>query len=151
MIVKFQFDDDPLFGDRSVIVLHERDGCAIRLQAAIEYDSDADPYGFDCYTEEEIRLWKQDDWSFCSVVLSLTLNGKEVADIGSCCGLDLVYTWSELARHRGIAEPPGTWLSEVASELVQLYWDEVRYSCLSILSGFDVAYQRLPKQIEVTA
>ena len=77
------------------------------LTASIEFDEDARPDDFDCYSPIKIKQWKNDEWFFCGVVLSVSFNGVALADhAASLWGVDCNY--NKLSNR---------YLSEVAKEL----------------------------------
>ena len=80
------FDKFVCVGDS---ITTEEAGMTIR--ARIEFDSDtrADDFGEDCYTPEQIEAWKNDEWFFCGVVLSVSVDGIEIDDhAASLWGVD---------------------------------------------------------------
>jgi len=45
------------------------------ITARIEFDDDTRPDQFDCYSEDEVKRWMNDEWFYCGVVLSVSKNG----------------------------------------------------------------------------
>ena len=77
------------------------------ITARIEYDQDCKPSDFDCYSPIKIKQWKNDEWFFCGVVLSVSFNGVELSDhAASLWGVDCNYN-----------KKSNRYLSEVAKEL----------------------------------
>lgn len=59
------------------------------IVARIEFDHDTKPTDFDCYDDEQIQAWKNDDWFFGGVVLSVSRNGVDLSDrAASLWGID---------------------------------------------------------------
>ncbi len=50
------------------------------ITARIEFDHDARPTDYECYEQDEIDAWNNDDWFYCGVVLSVSYNGVEICD-----------------------------------------------------------------------
>jgi hypothetical protein len=53
----------------------------VYLLARIEpdYDSRPDDDDFECYTEEDVQRWRDDEWSYCGIVVSVHV-GEETID-----------------------------------------------------------------------
>lgn len=82
-----KFDSYACVGD---YIEWEKDGFDIR--ATIEFDHDTKPTDFDCYTPIKIKQWKNDEWFFCGIVLSVSKNGVEIEDhAASLWGIDCNY------------------------------------------------------------
>lgn len=80
------------------------------ITAKIEFDADTKPTGFDCYSKNQITAWKNDEWFFCGVVLSVSRNGVELSDhAASLWGVDCNFP----SRRKN----PNSYLSEVCGEL----------------------------------
>lgn len=59
------------------------------IVACIEYDHDTRPTDFDCYDDEQIKAWREDEWSFCGIVLAVSRNGVQLTDhAASLWGID---------------------------------------------------------------
>jgi len=59
------------------------------IVARVEHDSDTKPTDFDCYDDDQIEAWRNDEWFFGGVVLSVSRNGVDLADHGaSLWGID---------------------------------------------------------------
>lgn len=44
----------------------------LTVRAHTERDEDETPYAFDCYTSADIEAWKNDDWCFVGVIVTVT-------------------------------------------------------------------------------
>jgi hypothetical protein len=53
------------------------------LCARVWRDSDTKPTEYDCYEPADIERWKNDEWFYCGVVVSVSLNGVELSDHAS--------------------------------------------------------------------
>jgi len=89
----------------------------VYLRARIEPEYDCRPDNFDCYAEEDVQRWRDDEWSYCGIVLSVHV-GEETIDkhAASLWGIELNFS-----------DDGNSYLDEVADELA----DEV--DVLSIL------------------
>ena len=59
------------------------------IVARIEYDCDTRPTDFDCYDDEQIKAWREDEWFFCGIVLAVSRNGIDLTDhAASLWGID---------------------------------------------------------------
>lgn len=59
------------------------------IVAHIEYDHDTRPTDFDCYDDEQIKAWRNDEWFFCGIVLAVSRNNVELTDhAASLWGVD---------------------------------------------------------------
>jgi hypothetical protein len=59
----------------------------IQLVATLVFDDHCQPTDFDCYEEADIERWKNDDWHFVGVVLSLqSHDGTIKRNLGSLWG-----------------------------------------------------------------
>lgn len=77
------------------------------ITARIEYDHNTTPDDSDCYSPIKIKQWKNDEWFFCGVVLSVSKNGVELSDhTASLWGIECNYN-----------KRSNRYLSEVAKEL----------------------------------
>ena len=57
--------------------------------ARLERDYDTNPTDFDCYDEADIQRWKNDEWFYGGLVLSVSRNGVELSDhAASMWGID---------------------------------------------------------------
>ena len=77
------------------------------LTATLEQDTDTKPTDFDCYAPEEIQRWRNDDWFYVGVIVSVSLNGVELSDYAaSLWGIDCNFN-----------DTSNAYLAEVAQEL----------------------------------
>lgn len=75
--------------------------------AQVQYDTDTKPTDFDCYTPEDVQRWRDGDWFYVGVVLSVSRNGVELSGhAASLWGVDCNFSNTSNAH-----------LSEVAQEL----------------------------------
>jgi hypothetical protein len=97
------------------------------IRARVEFDSDTSPRDFDCYSPRVIKLWEDNEWFFCGVVLSVSFNGVELSDhAASLWGVDCNYP----SRRKN----PNWYLSEVCSELQSEAIETARAEIARILS-----------------
>jgi hypothetical protein len=77
------------------------------LTATLEQDTDTKPTDYKCYDEADIQRWKNDDWFYVGVVVSVSLNGVELSDhAASLWGVDCNFS-----------DTSNAYLAEVAQEL----------------------------------
>ena len=77
------------------------------IVARLEYDTDSNPEDVECYSPEDVQRWKNDEWFYVGVVLSVSRNGVELSDhAASLWGIDCNFN-----------NTSNTYLSEVAQEL----------------------------------
>lgn len=95
------------------------------ITARIEYDCDTRITDFDCYDQAAIDAWKNDEWFFCGIVLSVSRNGVELSDHAACLwGIDCNYPDSD-----------NSYLSEVCSDLESEALDQARIDAVRILKA----------------
>lgn len=100
-----QFDRYVCAGDT---VQWEHEG--FNITARVEYDQETRPEDSECYTPRQVAAWKNDEWFFCGVVLSVELNGVQLSDhAASLWGIDCNFP----SRRKN----PNTYLSEVCADL----------------------------------
>lgn len=59
------------------------------LTARVVYDQDTKPTDFECYEPEDVQRWKDDEWFYCGLIVSVSLNGVELSDhAASLWGID---------------------------------------------------------------
>lgn len=81
------FDNYVCIGDS---ITCEMDG--FTFTARIEYDSDARPADFDCYSERKINEWRRDKWWFGCIVISAEFSGVDMGDhLAVLGGLEVNY------------------------------------------------------------
>ena len=77
------------------------------ITTRIEFDHDTRPDQFDCYSEDDIKRWENDEWFYCGVVLSVSKNGILIDEhAASLWGVDCNFSDTSNAH-----------LSEVAQEM----------------------------------
>ena len=77
------------------------------LCARLVYDTDTKPTDYECYDAEDVQRWKNDEWFYVGVVLSVSRNGVELSDhAASLWGVDCNFS-----------DTSNAYLSEVAREL----------------------------------
>lgn len=77
------------------------------IVARLEYDTDTRPEDSDCYDTEDIERWRNDEWFYVGVVLSVSRNGVELSD----------YAASLWGIECNFSDTSNAYLSEVAQEL----------------------------------
>lgn len=103
--IKFpQFASYACIGDH---IEWNKNGYTIR--AVLHEDNDNKPTDFECYSAIKINQWRNDEWSFCGVVLEVIFNGISLgSDCASLWGVELNYN-----------KCSNRYLAEVALELEQ--------------------------------
>lgn len=97
-----QFDKFAIEGDRIEWTAEGFD-----IVARLVYDTDTKPTDFECYEPEDVQRWKNDEWFYAGVVLSVSRNGVELSDhAASLWGVDCNFS-----------DTSNAYLSEVAQEL----------------------------------
>lgn len=97
-----RFDKHPLPGDSIVW----RNG-GFAFTARIKFDDATRPMEFDCYSEEEVEGWKNDEWCYVGIVVSAEYGGWLLGNTAaSLWGLEC-----------GLAEDSSDYLSDVATDL----------------------------------
>lgn len=77
------------------------------LEARLEYDTDSNPEDVECYSPEDVQRWKNDEWFYVGVVLSVSRNGvKLLKHAASVWGVECNFN-----------NTSNTYLAEVAQEL----------------------------------
>jgi hypothetical protein len=100
------------------------------LTATLEQDTETKPTDYECYDEAEIRRWKNDEWFYVGVVVSVSLNGVELSEhAASLWGVDCNFN-----------DTSNAYLSEVAQELEAEALDTARTEAARIRA----ALQELP-------
>ena len=75
-----KFNDYIVIGDYVEYTPTENNPRGFVIRATIAKDCDTSPSDYDCYSEEEIKQWKNDNWFFCGVVLSVYKAGVCLSD-----------------------------------------------------------------------
>jgi hypothetical protein len=74
--------------------------------ARLEHDYSATPYDFECYAPKDLQRWKNDEWFFGGLILSVSRNGVELSEhAAGLWGIDCNFG------------KDNSYLSEVACEL----------------------------------
>lgn len=86
--IKFpQFNSYALEGDS---ITWESEG--FTLTARLQYDTDTTPIDYECYSPLKIKQWKNDDWFYVGVIVSVSKNGVMLDDhAASLWGVDCNY------------------------------------------------------------
>jgi len=75
--------------------------------ARLEYDNDTKPADFDCYDADYVERWRDDEWFYVGMVLSVSRNGVELSkNAASLWGIECNFS-----------DTSSAYLSEVAQEL----------------------------------
>lgn len=99
------------------------------ITATIERDNDTRPDDSECYAPIKIKQWKNDEWFFCGVVLSVSFNGVGLGNhAASLWGVDCNYN-----------KKSNRYLSEVAKELESEALDYAKGARKSMLDKLGVA------------
>ena len=94
--------------------------------ARLECDYSATPYDFECYTPEDLQRWKNDEWFFGGIVLSVSRKGVELSDhAASLWGIDCNFS------------NDNSYLSEVAQELEHEALDVARVELTRIKAALE--------------
>lgn len=75
--------------------------------ARLQYDAHTKPTDSECYAPEDVQRWRDDEWFYVGVVLSVSRNGIELSDhAASLWGIECNFS-----------DTSNAYLSEVAQEL----------------------------------
>jgi hypothetical protein len=117
-----QFDKYACEGDR---IEWTREG--FDFVATLQHDTDTKPTDFDCYDPEDVTRWKNDEWFYVGVVLSVSRNGVELSDhAASLWGIDCNFS-----------DTSNAYLSEVAQELEAEALDTARAEVVRIKQALE--------------
>lgn len=100
---QFRFDHFACEGDTCTV---ERNGYVVT--ATLVADTISTPTDCDCYSEEQIKAWRRDEWCFVGVVMSATYNGVSL-------GSHLASLWGVEAN---FPDSDNSYLGEVAEEMM---------------------------------
>jgi hypothetical protein len=100
-----QFDSFVCTGDT---VEWSREG--FDITATVCFDEDTRPEDSDCYTPRQIQAWREDEWFFCGIVLTVSRNGVELP--GHAASL-----WGIECNFPSRRKNPNAYLAEVCEEL----------------------------------
>lgn len=79
----------------------------VYLRARIEHDDYTRPEDSDCYTGEDVQRWRDDEWSYCGIVVSVHVGTDTIDDhAASLWGIELNFS-----------DDGNSYLDEVADEL----------------------------------
>lgn len=88
---------------------------SVAVVATLKFDDHTNIDDFDCYGEKDVARWKNDDWFFGGVVLSVEVSGETVRDnVASLWGVD-----TNFSKDNG-------YLTEVANDLLAEAKNEIR-------------------------
>ena len=79
--------------------------------ARLEHDCDTTPSDFDCYSKRAIEAWKNDEWHFFGVVLSVSVGEVEIADHAASL-------WGIEGNFPSRRKNPNKYFREVANDLL---------------------------------
>ena len=86
------------------------------LTATLEQDTDTKPTDYECYDEADIQRWRDDEWFYVGVVVSVSRNGVELSEhAASLWGIDCNFN-----------DTSNAYLTEVAQELESEALDRAR-------------------------
>jgi hypothetical protein len=98
------------------------------LKATIRHDHDTKPEHYECYSEEQITRWKNDEWFYCGLVVSVSFNGVPLTDhAASLWGIDC-----------NLGED-NKYLDDVAKELEGEAIEEARIALMILREKLEVA------------
>ena len=98
------FDSFACFGDTI-----ETEGNGFRFVATINPDDYSRPDDYECYDDEQMRGWNNDEWSLCGIVISVFRGDVKVLEhAASLWGIELNLTCDS-----------NDYLTEVANELLR--------------------------------
>ena len=122
-----QFDSYVCIGDT---VQWSADG--FDIVARVEFDPHERPEDSDCYSARQIASWRNDEWFFCGVVLSVSRNGVLLSDHAAS-------TWGVECNFPSRRKNPNYYLSEVCAELQSEALETARKEQARILSALQTA------------
>lgn len=100
-----QFDKFAIEGDS---IKWEKSG--FDFTATLVRDNDAHVDDSDCYSKSQVTAWRNDEWFFVGVVVSVSKNGVELDDHAAAL-------WGVECNFPSRRENPNLYLSEVAQQL----------------------------------
>ncbi len=114
---KIKFPQFPAYACIGDTIEWQKDG--FTLKARIAEDFGSRPEGSDCYTKGQIQKWKDDEWFFCGIVVSVWILDKQIeSHAASLWGIECNFP----SRRKN----PNLHLSEVAQDLESEALDEGR-------------------------
>ncbi len=81
---KHYFDEYTCIGDSMTL---ERDG--IIFTVSLEYDDVRRPTDYECYSEDDVKAWRKDEWSFCGIVFRAEKNGVDLGIVDSLWRIEI--------------------------------------------------------------
>jgi hypothetical protein len=48
------------------------------IRISVVYDDDCHPESFDCYDEQQLKAWRNDEWTFVGVIVTASKRGIEL-------------------------------------------------------------------------
>ena len=75
-----KFNDYVIIGDYVEYIPENNNPRGFIIRTTIKEDYDTTPKEFDCYDQSDIDAWRNDNWFFCGVVLSVWKNGVCLSD-----------------------------------------------------------------------
>lgn len=115
-----QFDSFAVVGD---CIKWQKEG--FDFTATLEADEGTKPSDFDCYSPIKVKQWKNDEWIFVGVVISVHKNGIEILEhAASLWGIECNYN-----------KKANKYLSEVAQELESEALDSAKMQVSKMLEA----------------
>lgn len=106
-----QFDKYVCVGDSIKIDVTDK----VSIVARLEFDQDTRPDDFDCWDAKDVKRWKNEEWFYGGVVLSVEYDGQTVRDhVASLWGIDCNFGQDN------------AYLAEVANDLLAESTAEIR-------------------------
>ena len=102
-----KFNDYIIIGDFVEYTPKENNPRGFTIRATIKEDCDTTPNDSECYTEEQILQWKNDNWFFCGVVLS-------VYKAGVCLSANAASLWGVECNFPNVSN---SYLLDIVKEL----------------------------------
>ena len=103
----------------------ELDGFTFTATLHRDYDSRPDEY--ECYTAKQIAAWKNDDWHYFGVVISVHCDDIEISDHAASL-------WSIEGNFPSRRKNPNKYFREVANDLLSEALDVARRESARIVS-----------------
>lgn len=106
-----QFDKYVCVGDSIKVDVTDK----VSIVARLEFDQDTHPEDSDCYDAKDVQRWKNEEWFYGGVVLSVEYDGQTVRDhVASLWGIDCNFGQDN------------AYLAEVANDLLAESTTEIR-------------------------
>ena len=81
---KHYFDQYTCIGD---CITLEKEG--IIFTVSLEYDDVCKPTDYECYSEEDVKAWEREEWSYCGIVFHASKNGVDLGIVESLWGIEI--------------------------------------------------------------